>query len=212
MADLIRLKHRETGVEKQGIYGFSWTILFFGALPMLMRGDFATFLGYLPTALLALYCLGLGGGVVSAILGGLIIHLVCAFKYNKYYTTRLLEKGYQLAGVEKKNAEAAQALNLGAAQAYFAEASTRKCPFCAEQVKAEAIVCRFCHRDLPERQNVSKGAPDLSDTPAQQTDILSAEQKSIMERFGIEYRDGLFFYEGRGYSTLSNIPFGKKHG
>lgn len=25
----------------------------------------------------------------------------------------------------------------------------RKCPHCAEVVKAEAKVCRFCHRDLP---------------------------------------------------------------
>lgn len=25
----------------------------------------------------------------------------------------------------------------------------RKCPFCAEMVKAEANVCRYCHRDLP---------------------------------------------------------------
>jgi hypothetical protein len=25
----------------------------------------------------------------------------------------------------------------------------RKCPFCAEMVKAEAVVCRYCQRDLP---------------------------------------------------------------
>lgn len=26
----------------------------------------------------------------------------------------------------------------------------KKCPFCANMVKAEAIVCQHCHRDLPE--------------------------------------------------------------
>ncbi len=25
----------------------------------------------------------------------------------------------------------------------------RKCPFCAEMIKSEAMVCRFCSRDVP---------------------------------------------------------------
>jgi len=25
----------------------------------------------------------------------------------------------------------------------------KKCPYCAELVKKEAVVCRFCHRELP---------------------------------------------------------------
>lgn len=30
-----------------------------------------------------------------------------------------------------------------------AGSSMRKCPFCAEVVKREAVVCKHCHRDLP---------------------------------------------------------------
>lgn len=26
----------------------------------------------------------------------------------------------------------------------------KKCPYCAELVKKEAVVCRFCHRELPK--------------------------------------------------------------
>jgi hypothetical protein len=34
---------------------------------------------------------------------------------------------------------------------------TKKCPFCANEIKREAIVCQFCGRDLPDDKKIEIG-------------------------------------------------------
>ena len=34
------------------------------------------------------------------------------------------------------------------------EAGMKKCPFCAEMIKPDAKVCRYCSRNLPEEENI----------------------------------------------------------
>jgi len=104
MATRIALKHKESGIVKNGFYGFSWTTLLFGFFPALFRSDFITFIG---------------GFVVSCIIaavtfgaGLLFINIAWAFMYNKYFTRKLLESGYVLAGSDGENALAASALGI----------------------------------------------------------------------------------------------------
>lgn len=88
MATAVRLKHKDTGIPKTGFFGFSWTSLFFGFFPALFRGDYMTFIGGFAIQLIL--------GAFTFGLGAIIASIVWAFIYNKYFTTKLLERGYVL--------------------------------------------------------------------------------------------------------------------
>ena len=104
MATRIAMKHKDTGLMKDGFYGFSWTTFFFGYFPALFRGDFITFIGaFVVTVIIGLFTAGFGMFIVG---------VVWAFLYNKYYTGKLLERGYVLAGSPSENAEAAAAIGI----------------------------------------------------------------------------------------------------
>lgn len=104
MATTVILKQKSTGILRMGYFGFSWTTLFFGFFPALFRADFVTFIGgFIISSIIAVLTNGVGMG---------LIFLIWAFMYNKYYTCRLLEKGYVFADTEARNIQAAIALGV----------------------------------------------------------------------------------------------------
>ena len=90
MAKQIKLKSPTTGVETTGFYGFSWTYLFFGFFVPLIRGELGVAALHL---LFSMFTFG-------------VWQLIVSFLYNKQYTVRMLEKGYQFneTGVNLDNA------------------------------------------------------------------------------------------------------------
>lgn len=104
MAKRIALRHKDSGILKDGFYGYSWTTLFFGFLPALFRGDFLTFFGGLVVSIIA--------ALMTLGFGPLVINAIWACLYNRYYTRKLIERGYVLAGSEGDNAMAASALGI----------------------------------------------------------------------------------------------------
>ena len=99
MATAVMMKHPDTGLIKKGFVDFSWTTLFFGGFPALFRGDFLVGVIFI---VLACFTLGLSSVIV-------------AFFYNKQYTTKLIEAGYQFADSEGLNSIARAKLGVAAA-------------------------------------------------------------------------------------------------
>ena len=74
----LTLQHPSTGIIKSAPVGYSWTTLFFNFLPALLRADFKWFF-------------------IQLILSPLVIpQFIFAFKYNRIYLQRLLERGYKV--------------------------------------------------------------------------------------------------------------------
>jgi hypothetical protein len=74
-----------TGQIKQAPVGFSWTVLFFNALPALFRGHWT---GFAIMAICAFLSFGLSG-------------LVFMFIYNRMYVNHLLGEGYKVASASR---------------------------------------------------------------------------------------------------------------
>ena len=97
MAQTIIIKHKDTGMMKNGAYGFSWTYLFFGWFVPVFRGELGV------AALHALF---------TFLSFGLWQFIFC-FLYNKHYMTRMIEQGWELADTDEENRKARAALNFG---------------------------------------------------------------------------------------------------
>lgn len=106
MATTIKMKNPANGLTKTGFHGFSWTTFFFGTFPALFRGDFLTFIG----AAVIYFILA----IATVGIGAIIAQFVWAFQYNKYYTRKLIEKGFRFDGTPEENALAAKAIGVEA--------------------------------------------------------------------------------------------------
>jgi len=96
MATEIQIKHSASGLFKTGLYGFSWTYLFFGWFVPLFRGELGVGALHL---LFTFFTFGLW-------------QLIVCFLYNRQYMTRMLTSGWVLAGTDQDNIKARAALNI----------------------------------------------------------------------------------------------------
>lgn len=96
MAIKVKLINPVNGLVKQGLYGYSWTYLFFGWLVPIFRGELGV------AALHLLFTLVSFG----------LWQIIMSFLYNKQYMVRMLEKGYVLNDTEEIMAGAREKLGI----------------------------------------------------------------------------------------------------
>tara|TARA_B110000090_G_C12954299_1_gene282387 strand:+ start:106 stop:408 length:303 start_codon:yes stop_codon:yes gene_type:complete len=99
MATKIVIRHKDSGLGKDGYYGFSWTYFFFGWLVPLIRGELAVAALHL---LFTIFTLG-------------IWQLIACFIYNRQFMERKLTEGWQLTGSDQEVLAAKGALGLAIA-------------------------------------------------------------------------------------------------
>jgi hypothetical protein len=85
-----KIKHQESGVEKNAYTGYAWAYFFFGFFVPIFRGEIL---------------IGVLHFVFSMVTFG-IFQIIMPFLYNKQHTVRLLTDGWKLSDTEENNTHA----------------------------------------------------------------------------------------------------------
>lgn len=89
----------------------------------------------------------------------------------------------------------------------------RKCPFCAELVKKEAIVCKHCGRDLERDQSATEPTKAQPAYPLSEAPTPRDARKRLMRHFGIKYdsRSDKYICGGYRYDRLEDaVAYARK--
>ena len=92
----IKVKHNESGIQKNCFVGYCWTYFFFGFFVPIFRGEIA---------------IGVFHLIFSLVTFG-IFQLIMPFLYNKQYSSRLLNNSWLLNDSEKNISIAKQKIGI----------------------------------------------------------------------------------------------------
>ena len=84
---------------------------------------------------------------------------------------------------------------------------TRKCPYCAESVKAEAVICRFCQRDLPPLPTIetASGGQVIGDLSCPTGTPICIWRENLMKEYGIQGKGDAYFWNGKLFASFDSV-------
>lgn len=174
MAEVVMMRHPQTGEIKKGFMGFSWTVFFWAWIPMLCRKDWMMGLPYLLLQTLYLF-VTIGHYDSEYSLVSFLAQLGFAFSYNKTYTKGLIEKGFRFSDSDVRNQAAAASVGMSLDACTLppqgAAAPARSIPAMAPAAMSE-----------PERGPAAAEGEAVVEAPLQTGDEQHVPQSSAQEQ------------------------------